>query len=121
MLIAHQGLSRSTLILTAILGLWALYAGIRKTPLDGRWLGTVVICEILILVQGLVGVYLWVGTDGVLPRPFLHILYGIVALITLPAAYGYLSRLPDARAIAWGMTAACSFLFFVLLRAVQVA
>ncbi len=121
MLIAHQGLSRSTLIFTAIVGLWALYAAVRNLPLDSRWLGSAVICEILIVVQCLIGVYLWLGTDGVLPRPFLHILYGIVAVISLPAVYGYLSRLPDPRAMAWGMSATCTFLFFALLRAIQVA
>lgn len=121
MLIAHEGLSRATLIFTAIVGLWALYAGIRNRPLDSRWLGSAVICEILIVVQSLVGVWLWVGTDWSLPRPFLHVLYGIVGIIALPAAYGYLSRLPDSRAIAWGMTATCTFLFFALLRAIQVA
>ncbi len=121
MLIVHQGLSRSTLILTAIVGLWALFAGIRNQPLDGRWLGTAIICEILIIVQGLVGIYLWFGTTGVLPRPFLHVLYGVVGIIALPAAYGYLSRMPDARAMTWGMAATCTFLFFALLRAIQVA
>lgn len=121
LLIVHEGLSRTTLLLTGIVGFWALYAAIRQLPLSGHWFGTAVVCEAVIVAQVVVGVMLWADYGGSLPRPFLHVLYGIVSIVALPAMYGYLSRNPDSRALAYGMAASCVFLFFALLRAIQVA
>lgn len=117
----HVGLSRACLILTAVTGLWALWSGIRNQPLSGSWTGTAIVCELLLVGQVLVGVWLWFFTDWYLPRPFLHVLYGIVVIISMPAAWGWLGRQQEERARALGMAAACIFVVFALLRAVQVA
>ncbi len=118
----HARLANTAALFIGILGLWALFLRFRNQSLEGGWLGAAVIGELLILAEGLLGLYLYLqGLSGALPRPFLHILYGLVAIITLPAAYGYFGNLEDRRAKTLGMALACFFLWGILLRAAQVA
>jgi CDP-diglyceride synthetase len=118
----HARLSNTAALFVGILGLWALFLRFRNQSLEGGWLGAAVIGELLIIVQGLLGLYLYLqGLSSALPRPFLHILYGLVAIITLPAAYGYFGSLEDRRARTMGMALVCFFLWGILLRATQVA
>lgn len=121
MFVAHQGLSRASLIFTALVGLWSLYHALRNEPLSGQLQGALALCEMLILAQVLTGIALAAGSGWSLPRPFLHFLYGAVSLIALPAMYAYASPRADPRALTYGMAAASVFLFFALWRAVQVA
>ena len=51
----------------------------------------------------------------------MHILYGIVAVLTLPAAHSYFSQLEDEKVKTLAMAAACFFLWGIVLRASQVA
>ena len=117
----HEGLSRACLILTAVTGLWALWSGVRNQALSGSWMGTALVCELLLLAQALVGGWLWFLTDWYLPRSYLHALYGIVVVMSLPAAWGWLRRQPEERARSLGMAGVCVFIVFALLRAIQVA
>lgn len=113
----HGRLSDTAALFIAILGLWALYSRIRSQPLSGGWFGAAAIAEILLIVQVSMGVILYFGGLGAaLPRPFIHILYGITAVITLPAAYTYVSRNEDENALAVAMVAVCLFLWFLIDR-----
>jgi hypothetical protein len=105
------------------LGLWALFLRLRSRPLDGNWFGAALIGELILVTQLLLGGYLYyfVGLGGALPRPFMHILYGIVSVITLPAAQSYFGQLEDEKVKALAMAAACFFLWGIVLRASQVA
>ena len=106
----------------AALALWALFLRFRSKPLGSNWFGAAVIAELLLLVQFLIGVYLYAqGTGAALPRPFLHVLYGIVSIITLPAAYGYFNTLEDEKVKTLAMAAVCFFLWGIILRAGYVA
>lgn len=121
LLVAHVGLSRACLIFVALAGLWSLYEGLRGHGTSSSLLGSMVICEILLITQAFVGVFL-LGEEGwSLPRPFLHFLYGIVVVISLPAMYGYLSKQSNPRALNFGLSVTCGFVFLALLRAMQVA
>jgi hypothetical protein len=118
----HNRLSSTATIFIAALGIWALFLRFRAKPLDSNWLGAAVIGELLLLAQSLIGVFLYMqGAGAALPRPFLHILYGIVSLITLPAAYGYFNTLEDENVKTLAMAAACFFLWGIILRAAHVA
>ena len=100
------GIATSTLFLGLALGI----VGFFVVPIIGGPLGFVL------------GIYLYSqGTGAALPRPFLHILYGIVSIITLPAAYGYFNTLEDEKVKALAMAAACFFLWGIILRAGYVA
>lgn len=118
----HHRLSSSATLFMAALALWALFLRFRSKPLDSNWFGAAVIGELLLLGQFVIGIYLYLqGTGAALPRPFLHILYGIVSIITLPAAYGYFNSLEDEKVKALAMAAACFFLWGIILRAGYVA
>ncbi|MCL4830375.1 MAG: hypothetical protein KJZ95_23660 [Caldilinea sp.] len=105
----------------AILGVWAFFLRLRSRPLDGSWFGAAVIGELLLLAQFGVGWVLWFqGMGSVLPRPWIHILYGVVAVITIPAAYVYFSRIPDDKVQTLAMALTCFFLWGILLRSAQV-
>ena len=119
----HARLANTASFFIGFIGLWALYFRFRSRPLDGSWYGAALIGELLLMVQALLGVYLYygVGLGTALPRPFMHLLYGIVAVITIPAAQSYFGQLEDENVKAVAMAAVCIFLWGILLRAAQVA
>jgi hypothetical protein len=110
-------------IFIAVLGFWALYLRLRSRPLDGSWFGAAIVGELLLVAQALLGVYLYwgMGVGAALPRPFMHILYGIVSILTLPAAQSYFGQLEDEKVKALAMAAVCFFLWGIVLRASHVA
>ncbi len=119
----HARLANSATIFVAVLGIWALFLRFRGRPLDTNWFGAALIGELLLVAQTLLGVYLYyiAGLDVALPRPFIHILYGVVSVITLPAAQSYFGQLEDEKVKALAMAAACLFLWGIVLRASHVA
>jgi len=119
--VIHMGLANSASLFLIALTLWALVQFLRSQPLGSSWYGAAVVVELLIVAQALVGGALW-GTQGFLiaQRPWIHILYGAVAVITLPAAYSYFSRIEDPRVQSLAMTLACAFLWGIVQRAAQV-
>ena len=81
-LVLHQGLSRMSWMFFLVLGAWGLYRSIRGQGIDGNYLGASVVGQILFVLQGVIGVILWV--DGRLPnllRPEVHILYGAFVVV----------------------------------------
>ena len=117
----HAGLANTASLFVAILSIWALFLAMRNRPLDGGWLGAAVIGELLLVAQFALGWVLYFqGMGAVLPRPWIHILYGMVAVITLPAAYAYFSNIKDPRVQTLAMFAICAFLWGILLRSAQV-
>src|SRR5688572_14272163 len=118
----HDGLANTAVLFVAALGLWALVLRFRSQPLNGTWFGAAMIGEVLIVIEGALGGLLYLqGYNATLPRPFMHILYGIVALITLPAAQSYFGNLEDENVKTLAMAATCAFLWGILLRASFVA
>ena len=116
----HRALANSSSLFLAILTLWALVQFFRSRPLGGSWNGAAVVAEILLVAQFLVGGVLWLQGMQAGPRPWIHVLYGTVAIITLPAAYSYFGKLEDSKVQALAMTVACAFLWGIVQRAAQV-
>ena len=118
----HRGLAQTGIYFFIALGVWAVWLRIRSRPLDGSWYGAAVIGELLMITEFLLG---WVlygqGLGGNLSRAFVHILYATVAVITLPAAYLYLSRLQDENVKTVLFAIVCFFLMEVVIRARVVA
>ncbi|MCZ0938940.1 MAG: hypothetical protein OXJ55_09910 [Caldilineaceae bacterium] len=118
----HRGLAQTGIYFFIALGVWAIWLRIRSRPLDGSWYGAAVIGELLMIVEFILG---WVlygqGLSGNLSRAFVHILYATVAVITLPAAYLYLSRLQDENVKTILFAIVCFFLMEVVIRARVVA
>jgi chromate transport protein ChrA len=118
----HAGLARTGVYFFIALGAWAILQRIRSRPLDGSWYGAAVIAEALMVVQFILGFVLYGQGLGVnLPRAFVHILYACVAVITLPAAYLYISRFEDENIKSILMAIICFFLMEVVIRTGEVA
>ena len=81
----HDGLANSATIFVLVLAVWALALRVLSRGLGASWYGAAVVGESMIIVQGAIGALMYIqGLGAMLPRPFIHILYGIVAVITLP-------------------------------------
>lgn len=118
----HKGLSNTAVLFIAVLGIWALVLRFRSRPLDTSWAGAAMIGELLIVAQATIGGLLYLqGLSSALPRPFMHVLYGVIALICLPAAQTYFGHLEDENVKTLAMAATCAFLWGILLRANYVA
>jgi hypothetical protein len=117
----HAGLANTAVLFIGILGIWAILLRVRARPLDGAWYGAAMLGEGLLLAQVVIGAILYMQGFGViLQRPLLHILYGVVAIITLPAAYAYFSQLENENVKTVAMAVTCIFLWGILHRANQV-
>jgi len=118
----HIGVARAGSTFMAILAIWALFLRFRSKPLDGNWFGAAVIGELLLIAQFAAGWLLYFQTGGTgLPRVYLHVLYGMVALLVLPAGYSYFGQLEDENVKTIAMAFICFFLWGIILRASTVA
>ncbi|HLJ67405.1 MAG TPA: hypothetical protein VKX16_08600 [Chloroflexota bacterium] len=91
----HSNFARVVLIYSALMALWGLglyFAGRNPSP---SYLGSLVLEEAIAIFQGLLGVIVLGG--GNRPHDGLHYLYGVVLVITLPAAYFYSARGTERR------------------------
>ncbi len=117
----HDGLANSATIFVLVLAVWALALRVLSRGLGASWYGAAVVGESMIIVQGAIGALMYIqGSGAMLPRPFIHILYGIVAVITLPGAYSYLTGIEDERLRTLIMALICFFLWGILRRAATV-
>ena len=122
LIIVHAGLARTGTLFFIALGAWAILQRLRSQPLDGGWYGAAVIAELLMVTQFAIGFYLYFqGYGQDLPRPFVHILYASVSVVTLPTAYAYLSRMEDENIKSILLAIVCFFLMEVVIRASTVA
>ena len=94
LLFLHNGLFRAGLLITVIVGIWGLVMYFRKMPSSGGFRSSLVLTEVLFILQGLVGALLF--ASGRRPHDNLHWLYGILLVILLPIAATYTSG-RDAR------------------------
>jgi hypothetical protein len=83
----HDRLSNAVLIYTVILGVWGIYNFMRRQEVSEGYWGALVIGQLLIMAQGLLGGYVWY-TDGP-PERGVHVLYGVTTALGIPAVYVY--------------------------------
>lgn len=76
------------LLFMAALGIWGLWNALRGEGMTAAYWGGLAIGEGLIVAQTVLGIALYV-LGGVPVRGWLHVLYGIAALISLPAAFTF--------------------------------
>jgi hypothetical protein len=110
----HSIVSTACAIFALIIGLWALLLYLRNSSLGSDFFGAVVVGELLMVGQALIGVVLLF--TGLVPGRPIHYLYGAVTVLTWPAAYTYLRDQPERRAHMWWMLVSL-FLFGITLRA----
>jgi len=111
----HGRLANTVILYCLALSLWAFWRFFRKQKVDSSYWGALVIGEILILIQGALGAYMWLFT-ALRPARGLHLLYGIVSFLTSPAVYAFTRGRDDRRdMLIYG--ASMLFLFGISLRA----
>lgn len=114
----HARLSTAMLIFAAIGALWGFGLYFLKRGVDGNYWGILATGELLFLAQAVVGTVLWL--EGLRPGRTIHLLYGAVAVLTLPAYY-FFSNGRDDRRGALGYAIVLLFLFGISLRAIGTA
>jgi hypothetical protein len=116
MISVHSRLATTALLYIGLLALWGFWRFYRKQGPDSSFFGALVIGEILMLVQGALGAYLFFS--GLRPGRPIHILYGIISVITVPAVYAFTHGNEERRdSLVYG--AVLLFLVGILLRALQ--
>jgi hypothetical protein len=111
----HARLATSFILFMAIASVWSLVAAARRQGVSGTTFGILVIGELLALAQAVLGVVLYAG--GERPARGVHLLYGVTAVLALPAYYA-ISKGRDDRTASLIYGAMCLFLAVAGYRAV---
>jgi hypothetical protein len=111
----HSRLSNTALIFCAIMAAWGLWRFFRRQGLGGSYWGATILAELVILVQGGIGAYLWFA--GLRPARGIHLLYGIVSALAIPLVFAF-TRGRDERPEMLMYGVAFLILVGLLLRAV---
>ena len=115
----HDGLANACVIFSLLVGGYGFWRYFRKEGVGSNYWGVLATGELLYLAQGGVGALLFL--NGLRPaRTAVHILYGALLMLVLPAAYAY-TRGQDGRreALIYGLIGL--FLTGVALRAIITA
>jgi hypothetical protein len=84
----HENLATTVMLFFLAVGLWGMFEFARGGAIGGNIAGAFVIGQVLAVVQSLFGAALYLFTDD---RPgMIHVLYGIMACISLPFAWSYM-------------------------------
>jgi hypothetical protein len=109
----HELLTRAIVMYMLICAGWGLLNAARRRPATASYRTTLLIGEMLFIIQALVGLEL-LG-EGRAPAQWVHYLYGVLGVVVLPTVVGYVGQ-GKARESLWlGLTAL--FLCGVALRA----
>jgi hypothetical protein len=84
----HERLSVTILLFVGAIGIWGLWNYLRGEGVTGSYWGALAIAVGLIAIEGLIGGVLYL--QGFRPqRSAMHILYGVVALVSYPSAFAF--------------------------------
>ena len=113
----HQGFTNTAVLFFLVLGLWGLFRSIRGKAVDGSYMGALVVAQILLTVNIIVGGILWLnGRSAGMARFDVHVLYGAFVLVFLPFVYGVLLRGDDTNRAQWVWGFVNLFMFFLIPR-----
>ncbi len=88
LILFHNRFSVTMLLFMLALGVWGLWNWLRGEGVTGSYWGGLAIGQGLITVEGVLGIALYV-MGGQPARGLLHVLYGVAALIAIPAAFSF--------------------------------
>jgi len=114
----HSRLAITAVLYAGVMALWALLRYIRKGKIGSNYWGAAVIIEVLILLQGTIGIYLYISGKGFLVRSFMHILYGIVAVLVIPGVFLFTKGYEERR-VAGIYAVTFIFLVGILIRSMS--
>lgn len=100
----HDRLGTTVVLFFLIVGLWGILEFARGGVLGGNIAGALIIGQFLILVQGVLGLVIFVWGDR--PNQMLHILYGFTAALVLPFVWSYVrDRAPRQGLLLYSLVA----------------
>jgi hypothetical protein len=111
----HARLANSALLYILLVAVWGWWRYFRQQGIHSSYWGALAIGEILILLQGFLGAYLWI--NGSRPSLPIHILYGLISGLAIPAAFA-ITKGRDSRRDLMVYGAMLLFLAALLWRAV---
>lgn len=112
----HARLANTVQFFTLVVGLWALFNYVRRQGLTPSYWGTLVIGELLLAAQAVIGVVMYI--QGGRPFRIIHFLYGVLVLLVWPGVFAYTDgRNTRREALIYGL--ASLFLFGLSLRAIS--
>ena len=118
----HGTFANTIRLFFLFLGVWGLFRAVRGQDVDGSYLGALVLGVIIFVVQGIMGVILWInGFMAVVPRPEMHILYGVFPIVFIPFVYLSMLKGDTSNRGMWVLTFAVLFTFGVAWRAMSIA
>lgn len=108
----HARFANTVWLFLLFLGLWSLWRAIRGQGVNSNFLGALFIAEVVIVIQTLLGAFLWLsGRGGNIADPAIHILYGAFSLVFLPFVFLYWLRGDDSNRAQWVLSFAVLFQF----------
>ncbi len=113
----HGRLGNTALLYTAAMALWAFWRALRRQGVDGSYWGAMAIAEVLYLLQGALGMTLFLSGLGDLGGRYIHILYGVVSVLVAPALFVY-TRGESSRRVMVVYGVGFLFLVGILLRSI---
>ncbi len=112
----HAGLADTVRLFTFVVGVWALVNYARGKGLAPSFWGALVIGEIVLALQALLGATLYI--QGGRPPRIIHYLYGLLVLLVWPGVFAFTEgRSTRQEALYYGL--ASLFLFGLALRAIS--
>ncbi len=84
----HIGLARASVIFSLIIGVYGLWRYFRNSGVSQDFWGVLAAGEVLYLAQAVVGVVM--VSLGLRPGRWVHYLYGLLSVITLPGAFSFM-------------------------------
>ena len=112
----HGRIAQSVVLYSLIMGVWAAWNYFRKQGVEGNYLGAIVVGELLMLAQGVMGGIMVIG--GATPGNLWHFLYGILVAVCWPGTYVYThARVGRTESAIYAMVS--FFIFGLALRAIM--
>ena len=114
----HERIGNAAPLFMALLGALSLINYFRGMGLDGNVIGVIVVGELMMITQVVLGVVLW--SSGVFQAHIIHFLYGSLTILTFPAMWFYTRGETDRRAsLIWALIGL--FMMGLALRAIGTA
>ncbi|MBA3276174.1 MAG: hypothetical protein H0T72_10290 [Chloroflexia bacterium] len=83
----HDRLATTVILFFVVAGLWGLVEFARGGQLGGNIAGMLIIGQALVVIQGALGMVLFLFDDR--PDDLVHLLYGFTAALVLPFVWSY--------------------------------